>query len=292
MEDRDRVWRTARGALVLDRPRIAGIVNVTPDSFWDGGRHKRLDRALARAGQLLEEGADILDVGGESTRPGAAPVAVEEEIARVVPVIEEITRRWPAVPLSTDTVKSDVARHALAAGSWIINDVSGLRVDSAMADVVARAGAGMILMHSRGGVTEMAQYETAVYGDDPVGEMVAELRAATRRARDAGTPAEAIVIDPGLGFSKRTVHSMSALGTLDRFLALGYPVMVGPSRKRFIGEVGGNGSGPLPPEDRLEGTVGACVAALFQGASLFRVHDVLPVRRALDVADAIRLAAK
>jgi dihydropteroate synthase len=286
-----RVWRTAHGAIVLDRPRIAGIINVTPDSFWDGGRHNDVKRAVDQAARLIDEGADLLDIGGESTRPGAEAVPASEETARTVPVIEAISRRWPDVPLSIDTVKADVARAALAAGAAAINDVSAMRLDPAMAEVAAQTGAGVILMHSRGRVSEMARYQTAVYGNDPEAEMVAELAAAADRALAGGVASDAIVVDPGLGFSKRTVHSVGALGALDRFLALGYPVMVGPSRKRFIGEIGGNGGGPLPAEERVEGTVGASIAALFGGAMLFRVHDVLPVRRALDVAWEVRKVA-
>jgi len=287
MDQGGRVWRTARGAIVLDRPRIAGILNVTPDSFWDGGRHSGVDDAITHAARMIEEGADLLDIGGESTRPGAAGVPSGDEESRVVPVIEALSRRWPEVPLSIDTVKATVARRALDAGAWIINDVSALRIDPAIADVAADSGAGLILMHSRGGVSDMARYELARYGDAPVEEMVAELEQAAGRALDAGVAGDAIVVDPGLGFAKRTAESVAALGALQRFLDTGYPVMVGPSRKRFIGEINGNGAGPLAAGDRLEGTIGACVAARLRGASLFRVHDVRPVRRALDVADAI-----
>jgi dihydropteroate synthase len=288
MESGATVWRTARGAIVLDRPRIAGILNVTPDSFWDGGRHEGVDRAVSFADRLIEEGADLIDVGGESTRPGASHVNADLETARVIPVIEAIARRWPDIPLSIDTVKAEVARRALDAGACIVNDVSALRLDPTIATEVARAGAGLILMHSRGGVPEMAKYETAVYGADPVAEMAAELAAAAEQAVAAGVGDGSIVVDPGLGFSKTTTQSVAALGSLGRFTAIGYPVMVGPSRKRFIGEVGARGGEALPVGGRLEGTVGACVAALFLGALLFRVHDVCAARRALDVAAAIR----
>jgi dihydropteroate synthase len=291
MEAGIRVWRTARGAIVLDRPWIAGIVNVTPDSFWDGGLHDGTERAVEHAAKLIAGGADLLDVGGESTRPGAGVVSAAEEIDRTLPVVRAIAREWPHVPVSIDTVKSEVAQAALDAGAWAINDVSALRLEAGMAAVAAEMGAGLILMHSRGGVSEMARYETAVYGDDPPGEMASELARSASVAVAAGVGHDAIVLDPGLGFSKRTSHSLEALGALHRFVALGYPVMVGPSRKRFIGEIGGNGTGPLPPEARLEGTVGACVAAFYEGAILFRVHDVLAVRRALDVAHEVRKAA-
>lgn len=276
-------WRTARGLLPLDRPRILGILNLTPDSFWDGGRHAGLAAALARAEALLEEGADLIDVGGESTRPGARPVPVEEELQRVLPVVREIARRWPDHPISVDTVKGEVARAALAEGAAVINDVSGLRLDPELGEAVARAGAGIILMHSRGGVAEMARFEFADYGPDPVGEIARELAEALERAHRAGIADEAVVLDPGLGFSKRTEHSVAVLAHLDRIVALGRPVLLGPSRKRFVGELAGG----LPVEERLEGTIAACVAGLFRGARLFRVHDVRANRRALDVAHAI-----
>ncbi len=279
-------WRTARGTLLLDRPRILGILNVTPDSFSDGGLHASVDTALARIERLLEDGADVIDVGGESTRPGAEPVAPEEERRRVVPVVREALRRWPGAILSVDTVKAGVARAALDEGAAIINDVSALSLDPDMPRVAAEFGAGVVLMHSRGGVSEMARYAMAEYGDDPVGEMVAELATAYNRARAAGIAEEAIVLDPGLGFSKRTEHSVAALAHLDRFAALGRPVLLGPSRKRFVGELAGG----LPVEERGEATLAACVVGLMLGARLFRVHDVRATRRALDVAESIRTA--
>ena len=279
-------WRTARGTLALDRPRIAGILNVTPDSFHDGGRHATTAAAVAHVERLLEDGADLIDVGGESTRPGALPVAAAAERARVVPVVEALARRWPDLAVSVDTVKAEVARAALDAGASIINDVSGLRLDPALGDVVAAAGAGIVLMHSRGTVATMASYTLAEYGEDVAGTVAAELAAAAERAIRAGVSHDAIVVDPGLGFAKRTEHSIAVLARLDRIVALGWPVLVGPSRKRFVGDVAGG----LPPEDRMEGTIAACVAALLAGARIFRVHDVAPVRRALLLAEAVREA--
>ncbi|HSJ15454.1 MAG TPA: dihydropteroate synthase [Longimicrobiales bacterium] len=279
-------WRTARTRLHLDRTRIIGILNVTPDSFWDGGRHAGVAAAVAHAGRMLEDGADLLDVGGESTRPGAAPVAAAAEIARVVPVVQALAERWPALPISVDTTKATVAEAALAAGASVINDVSGLRLDGALGGVIAAAGAGVILMHSRGDVATMAGYELAEYGADPVETVCAELAESVARARAAGIPDAAIVLDPGLGFSKRTAHSVAVLAGLERVRALGYPVLVGPSRKRFVGELAGG----LGPEARLEGTIAACVAATLAGARLVRVHDVGAVHRALAVADAVRAA--
>ena len=276
-------WRTRLGVLPLDRPRVMGILNLTPDSFWGASRTAGVEDALRRAGAMIEAGADLLDVGGESTRPGATQVPAAEEAERVVPVIRALTREWPDVPVSIDTVKAPVASAALDAGAAVLNDVSAFRIDPAMASLAAGSGAGVILMHSRGSVDRMASYDTAAYGADPVGEMVAELYGASGRARLAGVDAGSIVLDPGLGFSKRTEESVAVLRSLDRVLALGYPLLVGPSRKRFIGEVAGG----LPAEERLPGTLAACVAALLAGARLFRVHDVAPVRHALAVAEAL-----
>lgn len=277
-------WRTARGPLSLDRPRILGVLNVTPDSFWAGARHPDVERALARAAELVQEGADAIDIGGESSRPGATPVPEVEEIRRVVPVVREVVRRWPEIPVSVDTVKAGVADAALAEGAAAVNDVSGLRLDARLAATVAEHGAGLVLMHSRGDVASMASYELARYGPDPVAEVVDELRVALDRALDAGVPADAVVLDPGLGFSKRTEHSVAVLAGLHRLVELGRPVLVGPSRKRFVGELAGG----LPADERLEAGLAACVVALLRGARLFRVHDVAPLRRALAVAEALR----
>ena len=279
-------WRTARSVLQLDRPVVAGILNVTPDSFWDGGRHADVDAAVRHAASLIEAGADLIDIGGESTRPGASRVAADEEAARVTPVVQALHRQWPDLPLSVDTVKAPVARAALEAGASIINDVSGLRLDPALAAEIARAGAGVVLMHSRGDVDTMAGYDLAEYSHDPVSDVRRELEDAIGRARGAGIADDAIVIDPGLGFSKRTPHSLALLAGIERLAELGRPVLVGPSRKRFIGDAAGTA---LPPDARLEGTLAACVIALLQGAAIFRVHDVASVRRALDFAHAARL---
>jgi dihydropteroate synthase len=276
-------WRTARGLVRLDRPAVVGILNVTPDSFWDGGRHAGVDAALRHAALLVGEGADILDIGGESTRPGAAPVGAADEIERVVPVVAALRRNFPDVPLSVDTVKAAVARAAMDAGADILNDVSGLRIDPGMADAAAVSGAGLILMHSRGGTADMARYTLADYCHDCVADVSNELAASVATARTAGVAEDAIVLDPGLGFAKRTEHSLAVLAGLDRIASLGFPVLVGPSRKRFIGEAAGG----LPAAERLDGTIAACVMAFINGARLFRVHDVAPVRRALDFAAAV-----
>lgn len=277
-------WRHATGSLSLSIPRILGIVNVTPDSFSDGGMFESLDDARRRIDQLIADGADGIDIGGESTRPqGATPVDASEELRRVIPVIAAAIADHPDVPISVDTVKASVAREALAAGASIVNDVSGFRLDAEMASTCAAGRAGVVLMHSRGGVSDMATFAHATYGDDPVGDIIGELRAALDAAVSAGISLEQIVLDPGIGFAKRGETSLAVLRELGRVAALGPPVLVGVSRKRFIGEI----TGVKSPADRVDGSVGASVAALAHGARLFRVHDVRAHRHALDVAWAI-----
>jgi dihydropteroate synthase len=258
-----------------------GIINVTPDSFSDGGKFFSPSAAAAHGRMLISMGADMLDIGGESTRPqGATPVSEEEELQRVIPVLDALHVSNPDVPISVDTVKSGVARAALAHGADVINDVSGFRLDSEIAEVCADRGAGVILMHSRGGVETMGTYIDAVYGDDAVGEIIVELGARVEWARAAGVARENIAIDPGVGFAKRTEHSLRVLRELSRFAELGLPVAIGASRKRFVGEM----SGAKEVEDRIDGTTAANVLALAGGARIFRVHDVDHARRALDMA--------
>ena len=276
-------WRVRNRALTLDRPLIMGILNVTPDSFSDGGRFFSPDSALDQARALAGEGADIIDVGGESTRPhGAVAVSEEEEKRRVVPVIAEIARTLPELTISVDTVKASVAAAALDAGAHIVNDVSAFRLDPHMGEICAEAGAGVVLMHSRGNVTEMGTYVHASY-DNVLREVLSELRDRVAAARREGVPASAIAIDPGIGFAKRGEHSLRILAAIPEFVAWGHPVVVGVSRKRFVGEI----SEVKGVEERLYGTIGANVAALDRGARIFRVHDVAPHRQALDVAWAI-----
>jgi dihydropteroate synthase len=277
------VWRTGRGSIEFNKPCVMGILNVTPDSFWDGGLHSGVTAALHHAEQMVAQGADIIDIGGESTRPGAQPVDTTDEVARVAPVVNAVALRFPEVLISVDTVKSVTAREVASAGAHVINDVSGLRLDPEIADVVRDFGLGLVVMHSRGSVAEMAQYRMSEYSGDVVGDIVKDLQSSVDAAIQRGVPAEAVAVDPGLGFSKRTADSVAVLRELERVAALGHPLLVGPSRKRFIGEL----SGGLPPKERLAGTIGACVAALAKGAQIFRVHDVAEVRRALDVAHAI-----
>lgn len=259
-----------------------GIVNVTPDSFSDGGRFVDARAALKHALRLVEEGADLVDVGGESTRPGALPVSEAEEAARVLPVLERL-REHLAVPISVDTRRAATARAALSAGASVVNDVSALG-DPGMAEVVAEADAGLVLMHMRG--TPRTMQRDPWYAD-LLGEIAGELEDAVLRARATGVRDERMVVDPGLGFGKTAEHNLELLARLGEFSVAGLPVLIGPSRKAFLGSL----LGGLPPEERAIGTAAACVVAFLNGARIFRVHDVRPVRQALDVAAAIRGAA-
>ena len=276
-------WTLRDSALSLTRPLIMGILNLTPDSFSDGGRFFSSPAdVFDHVTSMLEGGADIIDVGGESTRPGAVPVSTNDELRRVLPVIEGIRARHPRAIMSIDTVKSAVAKAALDAGAQIVNDVSALRLDPSMGEVCSAAGAGLVLMHSRGDVSEMGTYTYANYVN-VVGDVLRELRDRVEVAREAGVPDRCIAIDPGIGFGKTSEHSIAMLSALPQLAAWGYPVLVGVSRKRFIGEI----TGVREPAARLSGTLGASVAALARGARIFRVHDVRAAREALDVAWAI-----
>lgn len=275
-------WRTAAGSVGISRPLVVGILNITPDSFSDGGEFLSPERALARAEAMLEEGADLLDLGGESTRPGRPdPVSVEEEWSRLEPVITGLVKRFPELPLSVDTVKSEIARRAVSEGVAVINDVSGLRLDPGIAEVCRTSGAGLILMHSRGGVTDMASYDHAEYHDVST-DIIAELRVALDLALERGVSPEQIVLDVGLGFAKTPAQTWAAFRSLRAVRELGRPVMIGPSRKRFLGEITGR-----PVDERDPATAAACVAGFERGARLFRVHNVAIAREALDVAFAV-----
>jgi dihydropteroate synthase len=282
------------------RPMIFGILNVTPDSFSDGGNFFTTDAAIAQADRMISEGADAIDIGGESTRPGAEPVPAHKELKRVLPVIRAIRSRWNDVPVSIDTVKAEVARAALAEGASIVNDVSAMALDPEMPRACAEAGCSVVLMHSRGSVGEMASYQNATYGADPVGEILAELEDSIQVVQRAGIHPARIALDPGIGFSKKTGHSLAVLVELKRIVAKGYPVFVGASRKRVIAELirftsagGVPSSGTtlaqqaLSNDDRDMATVGVNVVAFFAGARIFRVHNVRPNRLALDAAWAL-----
>jgi dihydropteroate synthase len=276
------VWAHRSGRLDLARPVVMGILNVTPDSFSDGGLFLDPARAVERARRMVDEGADLVDVGGESTRPGASPVSREEEAARVIPVVRALKRTLD-VPVSVDTRWAAVARAALDEGADIINDVSAL-ADPPMAGVVSGGGAGVVLMHMRG--TPATMQEDPRYGD-VVEEVARDLAAAADAAMHAGIRREAIVLDPGIGFGKTVTHNLELIARLDRFGPLGFPLLLGVSRKAFLGAL----VGKADAAGRAVATAAACAVGLLHGARIFRVHDVLTVREALQVAEAIRTAA-
>jgi dihydropteroate synthase len=277
------IWQCGKFRINLRRrPLIMGIVNVTPDSFSDGGEYFCEEDAIARGLALAEQGADILDIGGESTRPGARSVGVREEMRRVVPVIRALARQVN-VPLSVDTYKSGVARAALDAGASIINDISAFRFDPAMARLAARSGAGAVLMHIKGRPRSMQR-------DPAYRDLVAEITGYFRRcllaARRAGVETEQIALDPGIGFGKTAAHNLLALRRLPEFLGPGRPLVVGVSRKSFIGKLNA-GAGP---GERLPGSIAAALAAVEAGANVLRVHDVAATRQALTTYLAITRA--
>lgn len=263
-----------------ERTLVMGIINVTPDSFADGGLHIAPSRAIDAALRMQDDGADIVDIGGESTRPGADPVGRDEELRRVIPVIDGLASRL-SIPMSIDTYKADVAKEALEAGAAIVNDISALRYDPGLAPVIAAAGAGLILMHNRGRSRDM--YQEAVYESVP-DEVVRELGAALGAAADAGVPSDRLLIDPGLGFAKRAEQSYRALACLERLTLLDRPIVVGPSRKSFLQRAVGQAS----PERRDWGTAAAVTAAVLLGAHVVRVHDVAAMRDVVRTADEIR----
>ena len=267
--------------LRLDRPQVMGIVNVTPDSFSDGGAHDTTDAAVAHALRLVEEGADALDIGGESTRPGAAEVEVEEELRRVVPVIERLAAQV-AVPISIDTSKPEVMRAAVQAGAGMINDVYGLRREGAL-DAAAALGVPVVLMHMQG---EPRSMQAAPQYDDVVGEVHRFLAERIFAAEMAGIAKQRIVVDPGFGFGKDTAHNLQLLAQFERFVELGVPVLAGLSRKRSIGEL----TGRDVPADRVAGSVAAHLIAAQRGAAIVRVHDVAATVQALAVWRAMQAA--
>lgn len=279
-------WTVRGQTVTLDRPIVMGIVNVTPDSFSDGGLAYSLATAVARASTLIAEGADIIDIGGESTRPGAHPVSEREELDRILPVVAALRAAHPATLLSVDTVKSVVADAAAREGVHIVNDVSGMRLDDHMASVCARHGVGVVLMHSRGGIADMATYAEAEFDGDVVDVVLDELRERVESVTAAGVSRDRMAIDPGIGFGKRGRHSVRLLGNIGRLAAFGLPIVVGASRKRFIGEL----TGETDAAQRVFGSVGAAVSAYERGAAILRVHDVRATRQAIDVVAAIRAA--
>ena len=272
-------WRLRGRSLDLSKPRVMGIVNVTPDSFSDGGRSPTTATAVAFARELLRQGADLLDVGGESTRPGSQSVPLEDELARVVPVIAELARTCD-VPLSVDTCKAEVARQALAAGAHLVNDITALRGDPAMAAVVRDAGAGVVLMHMQGTPATMQQAPTY---EDVVAEVTAFLQARLQVALDHGIAAEQVVLDPGIGFGKTTNHNLRLLAELHHLGKLGRPVALGVSRKGFLGRLLGRAI-----DERLAGSLAVICHALGQQAvQVVRVHDVGATKDVIEVYKAL-----
>ena len=257
-----------------------GVINATPDSFADKKRNIDSERLVEIALRMVSEGAEVIDVGGESTRPGAEPVSADEELARVLPVIRGLAQHT-RVLISIDTYKASVAEAALDAGATIVNDVSGLHYDRGLARVVAKRGAGLILVHNRGRSREM--YREAVYGD-LMSEIVAELHDSVKLATEAGVPENKIILDPGLGFAKRTEHSFEVLANLEALTKLDRPLLVGPSRKSFMSST----LGECPPEERDWGTASTVTAAVFAGAHVVRVHTVRPMVDVVRVADEIQ----
>lgn len=260
------------------RTYIMGVLNVTPDSFSDGGLYFDLDRALERAYSMVEAGADIIDVGGESTRPGSDPVPLEEELRRVLPVVERLARELK-VPISVDTYKAEVARQALERGATLINDITGLRGDPRMPEVVARFGCPVVVMHIKG--TPKNMQENPTY-EDVVAEVKEYLLEGIRLAEEAGLPREKIIIDPGIGFGKTVEHNLEILRRLKEFKALGQPLLVGTSRKSFIGKILN-----LPVNERLLGTAATVALGIAGGADIVRVHDVGEMKQVVQMADAV-----
>jgi dihydropteroate synthase len=264
--------------LVLDRPRIMGIINVTPDSFADGGEHATVDAAIAHGLQLAEEGADILDIGGESTRPGAQDVSIDEELRRVIPVIEALAKQT-ALPISVDTSKLEVMRAAVAAGAGMINDVHGLRREGAL-DAAAALRVPVVLMHMLG---EPRSMQDAPQYDDVVADVHRFLAERIFAAEMAGIAKKNLVVDPGFGFGKTSAHNLLLLAQLERFTELGVPVLAGLSRKKTIGELTGRDD----PHQRVHGSVAAALIAAQRGAKLLRVHDVAATVDALKLWNAV-----
>lgn len=256
-----------------------GALNVTPDSFSDGGLYFSKGSATRRAEEMIEEGVDIIDVGGESTRPGADPVPKDEEERRVLPVLQEISTRFN-IPVSIDTYKADIARKALSFGAKIVNDISGLTFDPEMVNVVADSDAYVVIMHIKGTPKNMQKNP---HYDDLIKELVVFFQQQIDYAVKNGVQEKKIILDPGIGFGKRLNDNFAIINSLDRIANLGFPVLVGPSRKSFIGLTLN-----LPPEERVEGTAAAVTASILKGAKIIRVHDIKEMKRVSIIADAIK----
>ena len=264
-----------------ERTLLMGILNITPDSFSDGGLYFDREKAIAQGVSMAEDGADILDIGGESTRPGSKPLAFEEELRRVIPVIESLVKKVD-IPVSIDTYKSSVAQRAIEAGAEMINDISGLNFDPGLAHVAAREDLPLVLMHTRGTPETM---QKDVHYESLFSEILLYLRESIRRAESAGVNPDQIIIDPGVGFGKTLEHNLLIIKNLSEFSIFGKPILLGTSRKNFIGRILN-----ADTAHRLEGTLSSLAIAVFNGAHIIRCHDVLQARKTIAVADAIRLA--
>ena len=261
-----------------DKTHIMGILNVTPDSFSDGGTYLDPYKAVDKVAEMVQEGVHLIDIGGESTRPGASHVPAEEELKRIIPVIDRISKNI-SIPISVDTYKAEVARSAIDAGAHIINDISGLRFDPKMAEIAAKVACPVILMHIKGRPGNM---QINPHYDSLIDEVMAYLEESINMAEQAGVAPEKIIIDPGIGFGKSFDHNLQLINRLDEFRILGKPILIGPSRKSFIGQIL-----DASPEERIEGTIAAAIVALQKGAHIIRVHDVKEASKAVKVADAI-----
>ncbi len=262
------------------KTHVMGILNITPDSFSDGGIHFNTSFAVEQGIKMVSDGADILDIGGESTRPGAEPVSLEEELRRTIPVIEALAAKV-TVPISIDTYKAEVARQAIAAGASIVNDISGLRFDPEMPTVIAQYKVPVVIMHIKGRPREMQQnpqYEALIP------EIMDYFRISIRLAKKFGIPDDLMILDPGIGFGKTFDHNLEILNNLQQFILLEKPLLVGPSRKAFLGKI----LGDVPASDRLEGTAAAVAVSIMKGANIIRVHDVREMARLTKVVDAIK----
>jgi dihydropteroate synthase len=276
-------WKLARRALTYgERTLVMGVLNVTPDSFSDGGQFFSFDEAITQAEKIISEGADIIDIGGESTRPGSEFVSESEELRRVIPIVQQLAAQG-TVPISIDTTKVSVARAALEAGAEIVNDISGLRFDPALADEVARAGAGVVLMHSRGTPKNMQQLPPA---EDIMKEVIESLSQSLVVAEQRGVARDSIAIDPGIGFGKTVGQNLELIAKLNQITEAfpGLPIMIGTSRKSFLGKL----LDDAPADERLYGTIASTVAAVLNGAHIVRVHDVKAGVEAVRIADAVR----
>ena len=281
-----RQWKLARRSLPYgERTLVMGVLNITPDSFSDGGKFYSPESAVEHALEMIAEGADIIDIGGESTRPGSAFVSEQEELQRVIPVIEKLVTET-SIPISVDTTKSSVACAALEAGAEIVNDISALRFDPAIADEVAKVKAGLVLMHSRGTPKTMQQLPPV---KDIMGEVIGGLRESIAVAEQRGVSRESIAIDPGIGFGKTAAQNVELIAHLDQLARefADFPILIGTSRKSFLGKLLDNS----PTDQRLHGTIASIAAAVMKGAHIVRVHDVKAAVAAVKVADSIRSAS-